>query len=1609
MRVFKYCLSITISLFIILCFNIKSYGLDYIQVNPNPINIGTVEQGQHVTFRVKVTNISDSGLWIVPQINSPFSLDKNKKFFLASSSSDYITILCNTANVGEYKSKLKVICCLSPDFSGSYYISYIPVTISIKKSNNKVSNPTVFISTNKLELNNNSTNDREILTEKNFINIMEQAHPIDIVDIKDIKEGRVNLSKYKNIVCLSYNQINKFSNIDRTVVNAIMKAVDEGSILYLNYRAAAAKILYIAGYTPIHYGSGWGPALRDSYFFTDVDNFPLFDNVKVFHGNPQTYGPSYWDKGDFDFLIWRVDNRLSYGPGELPDIKHAYIPPTKYIAKGFGTSWSTGRIHPIFPIWKRGKGYIVILSHLSWVFDQKTQKGGYVGKAGRQVLYNIAEGKGINISNKLLMPSDIKDIVLPQGIKIYWSGVPGASYYKYSIYKDNNLIKDKATTDSPFITIPSDEQSHTIKIQISACIDSYNCTKPVEKTFKLPANPLNLFVGNFTRTQEFLKTSDPIDQTRNDYTNESQNKNPGIVAEPIEIATGDFAYSHIDMVVPAPGVPFIVERFYNSLDYKKGWYFSFQNSLDISNIDNVKVYWGEKGRGGISIFIKAGDKYIDKYGMDSFYIHKGEYIVEKPSGLKYIFDKNGKEIAIKNKQGLGIEFEYPNNNTIIVKDIFGNTLAKIFLYNNKINAITDCAGNTIYYTYDINGNIISFTDRNGQTTTYEYNDAGYLSSIIGPDGTAYVENTYDSKGRVIAQNDAEGHTTTFYYYFNTTNPNLIDKASVTYPNGVSITYDVNLCFIKKQSIDNVSVQYGYDVNNNIDSIKDPYGRLWKFKRNNIGLITELIDPEGNKYTYLYDKCNNLLEIKNPLGKQISFKYDTNNNLTKIIYPNNSTTIIKYNDNNLPIKIVNTAGQITQYTYNKRGFISSIILPNKGKIKYTYDNIGDIVSIINPIGNKTFYKYNKNGKIICITDALGHETKFSYDAYGDLIKITDPKGRTIKAEYNSDGLLTKLILPDNSTIENTYDALGRIIETKDTLGRVTKREYDNFGRLSKIITPKGNTLTFVYDKVGNLTDIIDSKGNSVKMEYDNLYRLVKSYDAYGNLISQIDYNVIGLPTKISDADGKTLEFFYDSLNRLKQATLAGSITARAEYNALGRIAKLIDPKGYETKYNYNNIGELIRETNPLGNSWTYNYDLAGRLIKSSLPDGTKVTYTYDAINRLSQIEFQKDNKSKYIYYSYDKIGNLLSVEDNVGDIRYNYDSMNRVVQRKDTFGNIVRYQYDSAGRLIKLIYPDGKAITYSYDADNNLIQIKDFKGNITQFKYDEDDNLIKTIYPNGYYTVYTYDDNNRLTSIKNYNPNGVEVTGDELIKDKSGNIISLKKTEYIEPNFSKIKSFNFTVNQFNQIINSNEGLFNYDKKGNLLSYIYNGKKITLKYDIANRLVEADIGNNIYTYKYDAEGNRIEVTKNGQTTRYIIDNVMGLSKPIAEVDSLNNIRRYYIWGNNGLIYSIDPHGRLYIYLYNYRGDTTAVVDNTGKVIAAYTYSAYGKILNEYGKISNPFKFLGKYGVMSDNNNLYYIRARYYSPDLGRFVQVDLVNLKVPLPLFINRYTHMPQGTP
>ncbi len=137
-----------------------------------------------------------------------------------------------------------------------------------------------------------------------------------------------------------------------------------------------------------------------------------------------------------------------------------------------------------------------------------------------------------------------------------------------------------------------------------------------------------------------------------------------------------------------------------------------------------------------------------------------------------------------------------------------------------------------------------------------------------------------------------------------------------------------------------------------------------------------------------------------------------------------------------------------------------------------------------------------------------------------------------------------------------------------------------------------------------------------------------------------------------------------------------------------------------------------------------------------------------------------------------------------------------------------------------------------------------------------------------------------------------------------------------------------------------------------------------------------------FRYDGAGNRLEATRDGVVTRYVYDINGNL---IAEADANNTITRYYIHGA-GLMAMVTTGNDLYCYHFDATGHTVALTDADKQTVNSYAYSPFGALAGGTEAIPQPFKFVGQHGVMNEPNGLYYMRARYYDPRVGRFISED-----------------------
>ena len=117
--------------------------------------------------------------------------------------------------------------------------------------------------------------------------------------------------------------------------------------------------------------------------------------------------------------------------------------------------------------------------------------------------------------------------------------------------------------------------------------------------------------------------------------------------------------------------------------------------------------------------------------------------------------------------------------------------------------------------------------------------------------------------------------------------------------------------------------------------------------------------------------------------------------------------------------------------------------------------------------------------------------------------------------------------------------------------------------------------------------------------------------------------------------------------------------------------------------------------------------------------------------------------------------------------------------------------------------------------------------------------------------------------------------------------------------------------------------------------------------------------------------------------------------------NGVTTKYVYGR-GLI-GEEVGNSFKTYHFDFRGSTVAITDSNGNITDTLKYDTYGKQIEHIGNSDVIFAYNGKDGVVTEPNGLIYMRARYYSPELRRFINADVVPGKISNAITLNRYAY------
>lgn len=192
---------------------------------------------------------------------------------------------------------------------------------------------------------------------------------------------------------------------------------------------------------------------------------------------------------------------------------------------------------------------------------------------------------------------------------------------------------------------------------------------------------------------------------------------------------------------------------------------------------------------------------------------------------------------------------------------------------------------------------------------------------------------------------------------------------------------------------------------------------------------------------------------------------------------------------------------------------------------------------------------------------------------------------------------------------------------------------------------------------------------------------------------------------------------------------------------------------------------------------------------------------------------------------------------------------------------------------------------------------------------------------------------------------------------------------------------YAVNGLNQYTAVAATPHTYDANGNLITDGTN----SYVYDAENRLVSGTAAGQTTMLTYDPMGRLWQVVKGAADTRFLYDG----DELAIEYDEVGAVRwRYYFGPGVDEPVVADLAGRLdcintrFVHL-NHQGSMIAGADCSGTITTIATYDEYGiPAATNWGG----FGYTGQAWI--PELGLWYYKARFYSPYLGRFLQTDQI---------------------
>jgi RHS repeat-associated protein len=771
---------------------------------------------------------------------------------------------------------------------------------------------------------------------------------------------------------------------------------------------------------------------------------------------------------------------------------------------------------------------------------------------------------------------------------------------------------------------------------------------------------------------------------------------------------------------------------------------------------------------------------------------------------------------------------------------------------------------------------------------------------------------------------------------------------------------------------NPTVRYYYDALDRVSGIYDALDHPTNWEYNDRGQLTKTtlapdsVDNQRHWITSAYNPDGTLQSRTDERGQVTRYEYDdyrrlksvtppvrgygdTGQHMTRYFYDANGTLDdYKYTDSNVTWVTLSSGKRIkTIYDDNRRKDSVTVApgTPDAATTSYAYDNVGNLRTVTNPLNhNNVSTLYDERNRPSSVSVG-GQTTTFTYDTAGRKKIIERPNGQVVtNVSFDVMNRLTRQDATNAGTTKYTYHPGSGLLYTMQdprlvALGRDPDQYaytylYDPMGRKSVVgYPPDSDGLrtfeAYIYDSSGRLYTYMNRNGKTQTFTYDALNRL--SYFTWNDTnpnTPRVDfgYDAASRLTGITNANA-TISRGYFNDNRLRTetetATGGAARTVNYTYDADGNRATLQIP-GYSFTYDYTGRNQLKNIKQNGTTLASYVYDLMGNITSRTLNNGTHTEYPYyDPLDRVGWVVHYLNGTTRSFNYGY---------YDDSNNRKYT----RRLYANQDA-GDV--FSYDLADQVI--------GVQLDVDQPQNV-------GTIEQtINYEANGN--RTLFsPYEWLEAYTVNDLSQYTGRLVH----------ELDDPRPSPTPRSRPTPYPRPTPPGQQSAAYDY-AGNMTTGFDGSICTYDAQNRLLSVTKDGVTMAFKYDGLNRQVSRIVGS---------------------STTYSVWDGWDL---VHEYHGQGIVDASYLYGATGLVKNLTTSR---YYYQDGSGSTSHLANSSGQLLEWYWYDLQGMpcILDA----NNNQRTTSAYGVRHlftgqqwySEIGLYDLRNRFYSPDIGRFLQPD-----------------------